>query len=190
MSRAKYYFKKPKSAIAADILIWLATAGVIAVAATSPFFIVNVLKGFKKGSRYPKKAVFNAFYRLRMAGHLVMHTENNQLYIELTEEGRKKAGWLQINHLEVKKPKKWDNKWRVVVFDVAESHRTKREALRGFFKRLGFCQLQKSVLAHPYDCRDEVNLLREFFGLEERELKLIVAEDIGDDSFTREYFNL
>ncbi|MEK7480761.1 MAG: hypothetical protein AAB604_01500 [Patescibacteria group bacterium] len=189
MSRARYYFKKPKSAIAQDILIWIGIVGIVAIAATSPFFIVNVLKAFKKGSQYHRKDIFNAFYRLRKSGDLIMRTIDNQLYIELTEKGRKKASWLQVNHLAIKKQKKWNGKWWMVIFDIQERHRTKREALRGFFKRLGFLQLQKSVWIQPYDCRDEINLLREFFGLEERELKLIVADDIGDDSFVREHFN-
>jgi len=52
MSKYKYYFKKPKSEIIKDILRWIATAGIVYVAASSPYFILNVMKEFKKRRRY------------------------------------------------------------------------------------------------------------------------------------------
>ena len=52
MSKYKYYFRKPKSVIAVDIVKWLAVAGAVSVAATSPYFAINILKGFNKGKKY------------------------------------------------------------------------------------------------------------------------------------------
>jgi hypothetical protein len=43
---------------------------------------------------------------------------------------------------------------------------------------------------HPFDCRDEVNLLRDFFSFSEDEMKLIVANDIGRDRELKEIFKL
>lgn len=190
MTQYKYYFKKPKDQIAKDILIALAASGVIAVAATSPFFFINLLRALKREKRYQHRNAYSAFYRLKKEGCLYIKKRNHQMYVSLTEKGRKKAGRFQINHLAIKKPKHWDSKWRIIFFDVEEKHRSKREALRGFLKQLNLHQIQKSVWIHPYDCRDETNLLRDFFGLSHKELRLIVSDDIGDDKEIRAYFNL
>lgn len=193
MTKYKYYFKKPKGEITKDILRWALTAGVIAVAATSPYFLFNIVRAFAKGQdgrRYKRKDIYNTFYRLRKQECIIFEEEGNQIFISLTEEGRKKADWLQINHLVIKKPKRWDKKWRLIMFDVPHIHRPKREALRGLIKRLGLYPLQKSVWIHPHDCHDEIKLLRDFFGLSEHELRIVLTEDIGDDLFLKEKFNL
>ena len=186
-----YYFRQPRSVIAKNILEWVATAGVVAIAATSPFFLVNLARVVSRRWRHvSKKEVSNAFYRLRREGCLIIEEKNNQIYISLSDKGRQKAGWLQINHLEIKKPKKWDGTWRIVIFDIAHGNRIKREALRGFLKRLGFYQLQKSVWVHPYDCRNEVDLLINFFGFSADEVRLITTLTLGEDGALKRYFKL
>lgn len=190
MSKYKYVLKKPKGAIARDILLGIAAAGILMVAATSPFFIVNLLRAFKRGNLYKRDQVRNTFNRLRKQGCITMRKEGKQLYISLTEKGRWEAGLYQINHLKIKKPKRWSKKWYVVIFDIPHDQRVKREALRGFFKRLGLSQLQKSVWVYPYDCKDEIYLLRDFFGFTQREIRLMTIENIGDDKILRETFHL
>lgn len=190
MTKYKYYFKKERNEIVKDILRWLVIVGAIYIAASSPYFIINILRAFRKGNRYGRKDVYNAFYRLRRGGYLEIHTKGHQIYIFLTEKGRQRAGWFQINHLEIKKPKRWDGKWRVFIFDIPHVHRLKREALRGFLKRLNFFPLQKSVWVSPYECRDELELLKDFFGLSREEARLIVSDDIGDNTQLKKYFGL
>jgi hypothetical protein len=43
---------------------------------------------------------------------------------------------------------------------------------------------------NPYECKDEVNLLRDFFGLSKREIRIITAIDIEDDEIFRRKFKL
>jgi len=190
MSKYKYYFKKPRSEIVRDILKCLVIANAILIAATSPYFGVNILKALKNSKRYKKKRIADAFYRLRKEGLIKIKKVNQQIYISLTEEGKKKAGWLQIDALKINKPKKWDRKWRLVIFDIAQSRLTKREALRGKLKELGFYPLQKSVWIYPYLCEDEIQVLKDFFGLDIKEIRVITAERIGDDNFLRKIFKL
>lgn len=186
----KYYFKKPKSEITKDILLGLLTVGAICLAASSPYFIRNLLNSQKKWKKYPKKRVYDTFYTLRKQGHIKFETRNNQIYISLTKEGKKKAGMFQIDSFKIKKPKKWDGKWRVVIFDIAQLKKVYREALRGKLKELGFYPLQKSVWVHPFDCQAEIELLKEFFGLSEKEIRVIIAESIGEDTKLKEIFKV
>lgn len=184
----KYYFKKPKSEIVKDILYWLFVAESVIIAATSPYFLRNLLRGFKKLKKYPRKKVYNAFYYLRKHGFLEISQRDHQIYISLTKEGRKKAGLFQIDSLRIKRPKRWDRKWRLVIFDIAQIKKIYREAFRGKLKELGFYPLQKSVWIYPFDCRAEIELLRDFFGLSENEIRLIVAENIGNDKKFKKIF--
>ena len=190
IKKYKYYFKKPKSEIAKDILYWLMVGGVVAIAATSPFFLTNFLKCYKKWKRYPKKKLSNIFYRLRKQGLIKIEKKGRQIFIHLTKEGKKKAGRFQINDLKIKRPKRWDGKWRIVIFDISELKKIYREAFRGKLKELGFYPLQKSVWVHAFDCQAEIELLREFFGLTEKELRLIITENIGGDKKLKQFFKI
>ncbi len=176
-----------------DVLSALMLTGAICIAATSPYFGVNLVRYFSHGKKYEKngeKKVCDVFYRLRREGCIQFDLRDKQLYVTLTERGRKKAGRFQIDSLEVKKPLRWDKKWRLVIFDIPNSHGIKRSVFRGKLKELGFYQLQKSVWVHPYNCHDEIELLREFFGLNRKEIRLVVASDIGDSAPVKEAFRL
>lgn len=189
-AKLKYYFCKPKSAIVKDIFSWLAIAGAIYIAAGSPYFVLNLQRNFKRWRKYERKKISNVFSRLRREGCIKIEKRGHQIYISLTEKGKKKAGWLQIDSLKIKRPKKWDGKWRIVIFDISQLKKIYREALRGKLKELGFYPLQKSVWVYPFDCCDEIEVLKEFFGLSKEEIRLIVAESIGDDSKLRKIFKI
>lgn len=190
MAKYKYYLRKPKSEIVKDILYWLMVAGGVAIAATSPYFGLNLWRSFKWRRKYKRKKVSDVFYRLRRRGCVEIKKKGHQIYIALTERGRKEAGWLQIDALKIKKPKTWDRKWRIVIFDISQLKKLYRETFRGKLKELGFYPLQKSVWIHPFDCRDEIELLKDFFGLTEKEVRLILAKDIGRDDWLKKIFKL
>ncbi|MBI2123799.1 MAG: hypothetical protein HYU04_00990 [Candidatus Wildermuthbacteria bacterium] len=186
----KYRFRKPRAKIVKDILSWLFIGGAIALAATSPYFIQNLVFGYKRWNKYSKRKLSTTFDQLRRAGAVSIETRNKQIYISLTPEGRKKAGIFQIDCLKIKKPKQWDEKWRLLSFDINEKKKFIREALRGKLKQLGFYPFQKSIWIHPFDCANEIKLLKTFFGLTDKETRLIVAENIGRDDDWKRLFKL
>ncbi len=186
----KYYFKKPKSEIVKDVLYWLLVSGAVCISATSPYFLVNLVKNIKKFKKYPPRKLSSTFYQLKKQGYVRIVKRKNQFYVHLTPEGKKKAGWFQINDLKIKKPKKWDGKWRIVIFDISQLKKFLRELFRGKLKELGFYPLQKSVWVCPYDCQAEIELLREFFGLSVDEVRLVVAEKIENEKDLKRIFKL
>jgi DNA-binding transcriptional regulator PaaX len=171
-------------------------AGGIAIAATDPKFGHRILPKLIKYAKYKldkkkdNKRIYDIFYRLKKEDLICFENRHGQLYISLTPEGKKKAGKYQIDDLEIKKPKKWDGKWRILIFDIENKKNIKREALRGKIKELGLFQLQKSVWVHPYSFYNEVNLLRQFFGLSKDEMKIIIASEIEDDHLVKSHFHL
>ncbi|OGZ84025.1 MAG: hypothetical protein A2599_00940 [Candidatus Staskawiczbacteria bacterium RIFOXYD1_FULL_39_28] len=189
IKRNNYCFKK-SSEITGCILAGLLLGGMITIAATSPFFIQNLLRVFKDLKKYKSKKVYDTFYRLKEQGYVNFYEKNNQIFVSLTEKGKKKAGWMQVDNLKINKPKRWDGKWRVLLFDITELKRLHREALRGKLISMGFTMLQKSVWVIPYNCAKEVKILKSFFGLSDKEIRMLVVEDIGEDGEYKKFFKI
>ncbi len=83
--------------------------------------------------------------------------------VVITKKGISHAKLLDIDNLTVKKPDQWDGKWRVVFFDIPEKKKKARNALREKLRDLGFCEMQKSIFAFPYECQDEINFVVTLF---------------------------
>lgn len=187
-----YYFSNQKVKIVKDLLRWVAVAGIIAIAATSPYFVRDLLKNWGKNKRYKRRSIETAFHRLRREGFINVEKRRHEYHVSLTSKGMKKSELLQLGSLEIKNPKQWDRKWRFLMFDVKQTERWKRDVLRGFLRRLRFTQFQKSVWVHPYECEEEVNLLQKLLELGSKEIKLITATVIGkeDEKFLSQRFKL
>jgi len=186
-----------RSEITKTILKGLLYGGGITIALTSPHFITKILPRIIKYARHKEKMkkierrrFYNSFSYLKKQGFIKMQHKGSQLYISLTKEGRKKCGKFQIDDLKIKKPIKWDKKWRILIFDIKEKQRIKREALRGKLKELGLYQLQKSVWVCPYNFFKEIDLLRRFFGLKDKEMKIITASEIENDEELKIFFGM
>ena len=83
----------------------------------------------------------------------------------------------------------WDNKWRLVFFDIPEKYRWGRDSLRKKLKELGFFELQKSVFIFPYECKDEVDFIIEYYGIR-KHVRYGVFDFIDNESHLKDYFKL
>ena len=106
-------------------------------------------------------------------------------------------GYEPLNHeasLEILKEMKikenlWDGKWRTVIFDIPEKLKSARNALRDKLKEVGFHELQKSVFVFPYECKDEIDFIIEFFNLRQY-VRYGIFDFIDNDLHLRKTFNL
>jgi len=160
------------------ILVTLAGGGILVAGAIAPNLFVAIQKlldqlssshAWMRDEKRRQKKVLDAFTHLRRRGLVQMEYRGKQLYISLTSEGKKEAGRYQIDTLQIERKKRKGNTWHLVFFDIKEKVRMKRDALRGKLKELGFYQVQKSVWLHAFPCEREISLLKNFFGLTERE---------------------
>lgn len=178
------------------ILEGLLFSGAVVIAGNNPRFFKYVFPKIVKFISYKiknnkeKKKVYDTFYRLKNRGLIKFEYRGRQLYVSLTKEGREKAGKYQIDDLKIDKSKKWDKKWRVLIFDISDKQKIKREALRGKLKELRLFQLQKSVWVCPYNFKKEMEVLRNFFALKTDEMKVISAYEIERDEKIKLFFNL
>ena len=107
----------------------------------------------------------------------------------LTDKGKNKVLAFDIDSMEIKKPARWDRKWRLVLFDIPEKRKPAREALRGALKRLGFYEFQKSVFINPFDCQDEFDYIVEFFKVRPY-VRLVTAISFDNELHLREIYHL
>lgn len=114
---------------------------------------------------------------------------DGSMTLVLSEEGKRRCLTYRIDDLAISKPKQWDRKWRIILFDVPERRRKIRDALRHHLRRLGCRELQKSAFVHPFECRDEIDFLIEFFQARPF-VRFIVAEDIDNALHLRQKFHL
>ena len=111
------------------------------------------------------------------------------IVIKLTDKGRQKLLFFNLGEIQSKESVKWDGKWRMVFFDVAETDRDKRDSLRGYLKKLGLKQMQESVWISPYDIGNEVRYLRELLEIP-HSVKLGVLDEIENAEVLRKWFKL
>ncbi|MFA4890398.1 MAG: CRISPR-associated endonuclease Cas2 [Candidatus Paceibacterota bacterium] len=89
--------------------------------------------------------------------------EDDSIDVVLTEGGKKLALKFNFDEMSIKKPTSWDNKWRLVLYDIPEKKKKAREAFRKKLKKLDFFELQKSVFIYPFPCKEEIDFVVEFF---------------------------
>lgn len=150
----------------------------------------KVLKGvaheWKKINEEKLRNEINNLYRSK----LIKRKENadGSYTLLLTEKGKLKALTYHFQKMKIE-GEKWDGKWRLVVFDIPEKKRKGRDALREELKKLGFYELQKSVFVFPYECKDEVDFIVEFFNLR-KYVRFGILDSIDNDLHLRKIFNL
>ena len=146
----------------------------------------EIASAWKEIDREKLRKEIRNLYRSKM----VKQKENpdGSYTIVLTEKGKMKALTYHFEKMRIK-DKKWDGKWRLVVFDIPEKIRKGRRALREKIKELGFYELQKSVWVFPYECKDEIDFIVEFFGLR-KYVRYGVLESIDNDVHLKKIFKL
>ncbi len=107
---------------------------------------------------------------------------NGTTVLRLTESGKKEAAYCHFlgSTMKIKRQKKWDKLWRLVLFDVPEKSRTFRDILRDHLKNIGFEELQKSVFIFPYPCEKEISYLVELYNATPH-VRIITAQKIDNE---------
>lgn len=138
---------------------------------------------------YSEKHLKRTLDRLRKR-KLVEYKENGvETIIELTDLGKKEIIRYDINKMEIIKPKKWDGKWWMVIFDIPEHHKKQRDVFQRKLKDLGFYFIQKSVCLQPFSCKKEIDFLREVYGIK-KWANLLRVDYFEEEYLARKRFNL
>jgi CRISPR-associated endonuclease Cas2 len=174
------------------ILASLALGGIAFGGAILPG-IIMATKKFKRSQRYSKKQLGNSLYLLKSRKFIEIIQEGEETFrVQLTNKGQKRVKEFCFEALEIKKPAKWDKKWRILMFDIPTKPRIynqAREALRQKIKQLGFYQMQKSAWVCPYECEDEILFIAELFQVQ-KHIEILTVEKLLHEDKLRKKFGL
>lgn len=182
--------KRRRSYLRNVLLTSIALSGVVLVAAIAPNALAQLrhLPAMKRARlRYRAKT---ALGRLAVQGLIAFEKRNGKSYARITSAGQKALIFEQQKaSLHDKKKRRWDKRWRVIIFDIPERRRRTRDRLRITMRELGFVRLQDSVWVYPYDCEDLMALLKADLKVGAAVLYMVV-EHIENDKHLRAQFAL
>lgn len=165
------------------ILNGVAVTGMLAVALVAP----NVIGAMEKIGLVPRgrqgEYIASARRKLKREGLLV----ERDGFLRLTPKGLK-----HLNNLTPQmaaRLKRWDGKWRILIFDIPEKRRMTRNRIRSLLRGSGFIRIQDSVWLYPDPCEEFVALIKAHCRVGRDMLYLIVDTLEGDGRF-RKHFGL
>jgi CRISPR-associated endonuclease Cas2 len=180
--------KRKKRNLRNAALIAIGTVGLIAVSAVVPnMFQILGRTGALTRLKYRSKGVLA---RLKHKGEIEFVEKDGKKYVQLTELGEK---ILNLDREKLKlidnKPKRWDHRYRLVMFDIPEKRKNVRKLLRFEMQEVGFLRIQDSVWVYPFDCEEFIALLKAELRVG-KDILYAVVEEIENDKWIRKHFNL
>ena len=170
------------------ILKGVVLGGVIVAVVALPG-MAPVLNLFSGKSKKDRRMFNNAMYRMKSKKLVKMYYKDGKEVIEITEKGRKRLLKYEFDDMKIKKPKKWDGLWRIVIFDIPEKRRKARNAINLKLKKLGFHSIQKSTFIFPYECKNEIDFVAEHF-FARKYINYIVAKEIDNSEKLKKIFKI
>ena len=180
-----------RGTIETAVLQTLKVVGVLTVATMAPN-VVQLLKYANPdwvAPPNPRQRVRETLYRMKRKGLIEFVERSGRKIPILTIAGEHQAARIQAGMVRIQKPRRWDGRWRIVIFDVSEKRRHLRDTIRALVRKLGFMRLQDSVWVHPYDCEELIKLIKTDLHIG-KEALYIIADAVEYDHPMREFFSL
>jgi len=181
-----------KAQITQVVLCVLAVASIpaLVLVAAAMGNAIQIFKQFNGSNHLSKEQIRNSMNNLRRQKFIeYVANKNGKTIVKITQKGESRLRAFDIELMKIKKPKKWDGKWRLVMFDIPMRFTKSREALRYHLKELNFVQLQKSAWIYPYPCEDEIIFIADFFGIG-KYVEILTTENISKHEKLKKYFHL
>lgn len=120
----------------------------------SPYIEIKQFEGVLPPD-YASSNFIASVNRMLRTGDIEKIVKDSEPYLRLTGQG-KKALTRDFPLLELRR-KRWDGKWRMVFYDIAESEGSLRKTIQYKLKSIGFGQLQKSVYISPLPISEDLH---------------------------------
>ncbi len=128
--------------------------------------------------RLTKKAFYDSINQMAKSGRISIFEKNNHRFIKITSKGE-----LELLLQKAKMPTRegWDGKWRLVLFDIPEKSKEKRDKLRRMLKANGYLKLQASVFISPKPLNREAITYLKKIGLIDF-IRILRVDEVDDSS--------
>jgi hypothetical protein len=184
--------RKAKTTLNATLAL-IALSGVLTFGIVAPntFSALTHFIARRKKERYKNyRELWRGFHDMKKRNEIkFVKKTNHYLVYKPTLLGKQKIKKMILEELTLEKPKKWDKKWRLVIFDIPENKRRSRDALRKKLSELGFYQCQKSAWIHPFPCLEEIEFIKEYFRIKPF-VKMFLINEMTDGRVLYHFRNL
>ena len=109
-------------------------------------------------------------------------------YIMLTAKGKKRLRTSALHDIFIPNQKTWDEKWRVLSFDIPRDMSSRRYEFLRELHRLGFEKVLQSMWVYPFPCEAEVKQLATQLGLQESIVYLEAKLDVENHKYLKRHF--
>ena len=129
--------------------------------------------------RYKRHNFSRLIQKQLRTDYIEKRVKDGEVYLRLTSQG-KKVITRDFPVLSLAN-RKWDKKWRVIIFDFEELNRKKRDRFRSKLKELGFGMLQESVWITPHDVAQDMYEFLEASKMDSQVFVLEVSTILASD---------
>lgn len=165
--------------------------GIVLGMSSSPTQYYRALRALRKDWKKVNQQNFKRTVRRLATQKLLTEVTlaDGSFRLELTKEGKRQARLQALfgKTIDFKKVKRWDRKWRLVIFDIPEKERSFRDVLRQHLKNLRFYKLQQSVFVTPFPFEAAVLELIELYGAKEY-VRVVTASKIDNEKKLKNHF--
>ena len=119
-------------------------------------------------------------------GLITISKKNNQRFFILTKDGQLE---ILLKKAKIKQKQHWDGKWRLIMFDIPEGAKDKREFFRKLLKSNGFFKLQASVYINPHSLNNSAIAYLKETGLMDY-IRILRVDKMDHDGVLKKHFNL
>tara|TARA_B100000745_G_scaffold282775_1_gene216316 strand:- start:153 stop:707 length:555 start_codon:yes stop_codon:yes gene_type:complete len=154
-----------KGELAKTILLSAVAAGAVATVLVLPGLAV-LFKELDARDARERYRVKRTVERLRQQGYLMREIKNGKERLVLASKGRERIADYLTDELYIPTKKRWDKKWRVVMFDIPEKKGRARRAVSWKIRDIGMFAIQNSVFISPYPCKKEIDQVTKHYGVE------------------------
>jgi CRISPR/Cas system-associated endoribonuclease Cas2 len=175
---------KRKGDVAEVVLVLLVGVGVLAALALAP----GIGAALKLIDPNPRKAMFKAERSLRslVRGGKVIKTPGGY---KITKDGELELARRKFEKYQFPTKGIWDQKWRVICFDIPEKRRYLRHIVQQKLVDIGCYRLQDSVFVTPHKCGEILKLIQDAFFLK-KHVRGMVVTHIDDEQVLLGRFKL
>jgi len=148
--------------------------------------IKQVIKEWEEINKRVLETAIKSLYESKLISQ--QNNKDGTVTFILSKDGEREALIYSIDNMKIQK-NHWDKKWRIIIFDIPEKIKKVREVFRYHLKNLGFIELQRSVFVLPYNCKNEIEYIVEFYNVR-RFVRYIEAIHVDNELDLKHRFGL
>ena len=163
------------------------------VAASSPFLLNKIAEQYLKDKILKMRRKRAKKLRELQKKKLIEFKElgNGEVRLVLSHKGKQLVMQYNLDDIKIKKPKKWDSYWRILIYDIPISQRKASNAFSKKLRSLNMYQLQKSVWISPYECLAEIEFICTVFEINmDKYVSYFKTKEIPREKEIKKVFNL